>query len=103
MDWNLSHRVKERGVDTKLVRLSDDEIALRFHDTYVVRAYKSGPVKINSNGWRTSTTKERINRYLPDGYHLYQTHWDWYVTEPYGGITQYKDNMFIGEYNGTIH
>jgi hypothetical protein len=43
----------------------DNSVSIRLHGTAVVRFYPNGLVKLNSGGWRTSTTKDRINKYSP--------------------------------------
>jgi len=34
---------------------------------------------LDSGGWKTKSTKERINRHLPDGFKLYQEDNEWYL------------------------
>jgi len=36
-------------------------------------------ITLNSGGWKTKSTKERINRHLPDGFKLYQEDNEWYL------------------------
>ena len=52
---------------------------IRLHNTNIVMFLKDGRVVLNSGGWKTATTKERINRYLPDGVNLWQERGAWYV------------------------
>ena len=67
--------------NTWLERLDDELIGVRLHSTYIVKFRANGDVIIDSGGWRTVTTKERINRYAfadtPDG--VYQEDFDWFV------------------------
>ena len=58
-----------------------DSIRVRLHNTYVVTFHYSGAVSLDSGGWRTVTTKERINNYLPDGVRLSQERFVWYVQD----------------------
>lgn len=51
--------------NTRLIRLSPDEIAVRLHDTDVVTYHRNGNIILNSGGWRTPTTKNRITAYSP--------------------------------------
>lgn len=64
-----------------------DTIAIRLHQTDVVTLHRDNTVILNSGGWRTVTTKERINRYLPFGFYLYQEDSIWYVV-----CRRYKDS-----------
>lgn len=58
-----------------------DCISVRFHRTYVVTFHRSGAVSLDSGEWDTSTTKERINRYLAPGLRLIQEQRVWYVQD----------------------
>lgn len=93
MKHNYEHKVRESGVST-LLHPVDGGYALRYHQTDVVTAYPDGSVKLDSGGWRTPTTKERINRYLPTGYVLYQKNNKWWISTPHGEIA-FKDGMVI--------
>lgn len=70
------------GNNTYLLRL-DDNIAmthllsLRLHYTNVLTWMPDGRVIIESGGWRTLTTKDRINRFIPYGY-IFQERRIWY-------------------------
>ena len=80
-----------------------DLIGVKYHDTYVVTFYPDNRIALNSGGWRTMTTKARINSCnLP--YTLYQDSGVWYVSksrwtdrEPY----IFQDGMVINA-DGTI-
>jgi len=63
-DSQLQGRCKaQRKVsnNTVLRRLDDGSIAMRLHQTDVVTVDKTGKLTLNSGGWRTPTTKGRIN------------------------------------------
>lgn len=40
------------------------EIAVRFHNTIIVRYYANDIIELNSGGYHTATTKQRINQLL---------------------------------------
>jgi hypothetical protein len=44
-------------------------IAVRYWHTDIVVAHVDGTVTLNTDGWRTMTTKERMNDYLPGFHH----------------------------------
>lgn len=51
------------------------------HGTVIV-AFNSHRVILNSNGWRTVTTKQRMNQASKEyglGFTVYQRNWEWYV------------------------
>jgi hypothetical protein len=43
------------------------DIAIRLHDTDVVTLHPDGSITLNTGGWYTVTTKDRLNSYLPFG------------------------------------
>lgn len=63
--------------NTYLERRSADSIAVRLHSTDVVTYYADGKVVLNSGGWRTVTTKDRLNKYAP--VNVVQEKRVWYV------------------------
>lgn len=64
---NVTHTGKPKRVANNTVRYetSDDATVWRLHDTDVVKRSASGIFTLNSGGWRTPTTKDRINTYAP--------------------------------------
>lgn len=68
---------KKVGNNTYLHRTAEDTIALRLHATDVVLFHRDGSYTLNSGGWRTYTTKARINEFGPGN--LYQTRGVWYL------------------------
>ena len=68
----------------------------RLHNTDIVVIQPNLDIVLNSGGWKTNTTKERINRYLPAGYGICQEKGLWTVqyseqhTTYYDGSNQSK-------------
>lgn len=56
---------KKVGNNTYL-EVKDDSIAVRLHDTHVVKYFKSGDIVLNTGGFNTHTTRDRINSYTPN-------------------------------------
>lgn len=74
----------------------DGAIALRYHSTDVVTYRPDGALVLDSGGWHTLTTKERINWALPAGLHLRQDKGRWYIGRSwFDGGTPYADGMSI--------
>jgi hypothetical protein len=67
----------------------DNSVSIRLHGTSVVRFYPNGLVKLNSGGWRTSTTKDRINKYSPVS--VYQKNFEWFLRDH----TPFEDNILV--------
>lgn len=66
------------GNNTRLHRHPGDVVSLRLHSTDVVTWEPGNTVTVNSGGWRTLTTKDRINSALPSGFRLHQNRGLWY-------------------------
>ena len=56
-----------------------ENIALKLHNTDIVTLYPTGDMTLNTGGWYTVTTKERINRVLPRVFYLHQEKGRWFV------------------------
>lgn len=74
--------------------IDGNNINIRLHSTDVVimtdNCKESGYI-IDSGGWRSVTTKERINRYIPN--HVYQNKGVWYIDGRDGEQTLFYDGM----------
>lgn len=57
-----------------------DCFAVRLHETNVVTFRSDGAVRLDSGGWLTVTTKDRINRYTPPNVQVWSDRGVWYVT-----------------------
>jgi hypothetical protein len=63
---------------------TDDEGILNvvYHATHVVRSFPSGKIVLDTGGWRTVTTKARMNQAANQfklGYSVFQKDFDWFV------------------------
>jgi hypothetical protein len=65
------------GNNTYAEILSDGTVGIKLHNTYVVKIHEDGTYTLNSGGWQTLTTKDRINQYSPRK--VYQRNFQWYV------------------------
>lgn len=61
----------------------------------VVEDTVSGVYRLSSCGYRTATTKERINRYIPSGYFVRQEDFEWYLEKPDGSREPFHDGMIL--------
>lgn len=59
----------------------DGETVIRLHGTDIVRRLADGSVILNSGGWKTVTTKDRMNNNLPGGARIIQEKGVWYVSQ----------------------
>ena len=65
------------GNNTYAEILEDNSVGIMLHDTYVVKIHPDNSATLNSDGWQTSTTKDRINKYSP--VRVCQRRGEWYV------------------------
>lgn len=64
--------------NTRLYERHDNNYEIRLHGNVIMIIRKDGITPLDG-GWKTVTTKERLNRYLPNGFSLYQRDWVWYL------------------------
>ena len=85
---------KKIGNNTFEVIYKDGCRAIRLHRTDVVTYRPDGACILNSDGWQTSTTKDRMNKYGPVS--VYQVDFIWYVTQKHKfWPVRYHDYMVI--------
>lgn len=82
--------------NTYLERISDNEIGVKLHSTYVVRFNRNGSIKVSSGGWETVTTKARINTYSPAS--ISQRKGVWYMADG----SEFEDGMEVGQPTATL-
>lgn len=76
----------------------DGAVITRLHLTDVVETLPDGRVKLNSGGWKSVTTKDRINAGLPAGYGLYSDKGVWTVfrrTDDSADRVPFVDGMIL--------
>ena len=70
-------------------------LVAQLYQTVILEIVDNDIMILNSGGWRTNHTKNCINDLLPNGYHLYQKDFEWYLTTPNSGDMPFTDNMRI--------
>ena len=90
--------------NTRLIH-HGNSIGVVLHDTEVVTYYPDGRISLDSGGWRTVTTRDRMNNYGPLGWQVWQDRGVWYFghgwrdPEPLvyaDGITVHPDDTVTG-------
>lgn len=66
-----------------------------YHQNLVV-AEANGIYYVSNAGYETSTTKERINRYLPNSYYVRQIDFEWYLETDENQIP-FENGMILSE------
>jgi len=79
--------------NTRVQSRPDDSIAVKLHNTDVVTFHPDGRVVLDSGGWRTVTTKSRINEYTT--VRLYQDKSIWYIAPHAGDGSLDWDNPIV--------
>lgn len=86
------------GKTTRIRRVADDAVALRYHQTDVITWYEDGRIVLDSGGWHTSTTKQKMGYAVvviqTRGVWTLRWHGVTYVYED--GITLYPDGRVEG-------
>uniref|UniRef100_A0A6M3LK84 Uncharacterized protein n=1 Tax=viral metagenome TaxID=1070528 RepID=A0A6M3LK84_9ZZZZ len=75
--------VKSKLVDHNTVEYHciDGTKVIRLHRTDILVFKPNGDVVLNSGGWQTVVTKERMNGFLPKGWGIYQEKNVWYLSK----------------------
>lgn len=66
-----------------------------YHQHPIVVKTEEADLSISSCNHHTRTTKQRINRYLPKGYKVYQKDYTWYMKTPNKDDKQFEDGMTL--------
>lgn len=82
------------GVST-VIGSDADMFYVQYHATKVVK-WNEHEIVLNSGGWRTATTKTRINQTANQfslDFNVYQKDYEWFVALPNGKHVAFDDNM----------
>lgn len=87
--------VRSRKIDNNTVEYFNSEGArkIRLHDTDIF-IEKDGFIWLNSGGWRTVTTKDRLNKYTPSGWRVGSEKGMWNVSTPAGRFP-FRDGIVL--------
>ena len=75
----LNGRESKKLANNTYLKKRDNAIAVMLHQTYVVTYQQDGKIVLNSGGWKTHTTKDRINTYSP--LRINQKKGIWYLSD----------------------
>ncbi len=67
-------------------------LSVVYHKTEVVRRERNGMITLNTGGWRSKTTKTRMNQASSEfklGFHVYQHDFKWFVIRPDGSTQEF--------------
>ena len=83
------------GNNTYAEIMSDGSVGIILHGTCVVRIHPDNSATLNTGGWYSSTTKDRMNKYSP--VRVYQCKGEWYLNNDEN--TPYVDGMTVADMN----
>lgn len=76
----LGHREKRKLANNTLIaHLGQGHIGVKLHRTWIVIYYPDGNIELNSGGYQTVTTKQRMNELLPPWLGVVQRRGDWFL------------------------
>lgn len=78
--------------NTVEIGFKNGDKAIRLHKTNIVKFTTDGKIILTSGGWKTTTTKDRLNKYNP--FNVYQKNSIWYVETPKGTFNFYDGIAF---------
>lgn len=82
--------------NTGLHRFRPSSISLCLYGHTIVEFGREGGVELWGRGWRTATTKDRMNKVLPVPWQVYQRRGKWYVRNYRTNVEQpFVDGMSI--------
>lgn len=67
------------GNNTELRRKSNGRITVLLHDNRIITYYPDNVTELFAAGYRSNTTKDRLNRYTPSQYSINQRSGTWYL------------------------
>ena len=93
--------------NTRVLQVDEESVGLKLHDTTIVYYYPDGRIRLDTGGWKTLTTKDRINAYTP--FRVWSENHIWKIQLWFRGdrgeTYNYKDGMVIhpnGKVNGAM-
>jgi hypothetical protein len=89
---------KKLSGNTYLFRQGKDEFVIRFHGTNIVSIFRDGTYSLNTNGYRTFTTKSRLNEFSPAS--VSQNDFAWYLHTA-DGVIPFEDGVRVDR-NGCV-
>jgi hypothetical protein len=88
---------KKIGHNTLLSKTDINEIGIRYHSTYIIKIDPTNIIKLDTKGWWTPTTKDRLNKFLNcRNVGIYQEKNQWYIRGN-NGTFKYDDGIMVTE------
>ena len=86
-----TNRMQRKVANNTYARIEQNgDVVFRLHSTDIVTIHPDNTATIQTGGWHSHTTKERINRYSP--VRVYQKNWEWFLSDG----RQFMEGMLVG-------
>lgn len=97
LDQSLTGRNKQsrKLANNTYAARDGDDIVIRLHSTNIVTYKPDGRVVLDTGGWKTKTTRDRINQYSPVKIHQCKS--IWYVGVGHTSTHLYEDLMWVDQ------
>lgn len=84
------------GIRGTHLEVKDNVVVMYYHNTPVVSFHHNGDIALNSGGYKTRTTKERMNKVIGNKAKVYQHKGGWYIYYLDGNTTHaFMDGMKV--------
>lgn len=70
-------------------------MVMNHHDDVVVAAHPDGTVRLSGGKYRRESTRDRINRTLPHGWHVGNSNGEWVLYGPDASRVPFEDNITL--------
>lgn len=92
---NILKKYAKTHRSTKIYE-SYGDIYMSYHSTIVAIIRPNGDIRVNSGGYRSKTTKDRINFAIRNtGCRVFQQAFKWYISTPDRCFIPFEDNLTI--------
>ena len=88
--------------NTYFERINDTSIGVKLHSTFIVVIHNNDTIELNTGGWETWTTRNRINKILgflfgPEAPRVYTTKDFMHLWEPKRRPIEFFDGMILND------
>ncbi len=72
-----------------------NNVFIRLHDTDIISYIGNREIILSSGGWKTMTTKDRLNKFVRKGVMIYSDKGLWYIMDKYGNKSEFYDGIAL--------